>query len=517
MDVKAVLEQVGLSDGEQKVYLALLELGESTSGPIADKSGVSASKVYQVIERLMKKGLAGEVVKKGSKHFKASNPKAIVDYLQERKRELNEIEQAAKDILPALKAQFDEKTGETEVQLFRGMKSFRNLYADLLGEMKPKEDYFVIGASVGLYDEFSAFFSNYHKQRAEKGVNIRMLFQQGVLPPDTDWRHAKKQFLPAQFRTPFQVTVYKDVTLLQLLQKEPLVFKIKNEEVAAAYRQFFDTLWNQKVQTYRGPDGIKQLLMEAADEPEIKVLGGGGYVTDYFPDWFKETYLPKIKKTGHRWRNLVLPSIRGHKVTTLPFAETRYLPPGEYSPTVMWIAGDMVANVIWEDEPVAFVVRNKKIAKAYTQYFEAMWQQESQTLKGEDAIPMLVDDVLNTGEDLYLISATGDIVDRYPEEYQRLMDASKQGKVKRYFLSQERTRGMKFNTQYVEEVTYLPDEFLSPLVVWVYGDRVAQVIWEEEITVFLVRNKKVADDYRTYYRFLTEFARKPLKTARRSK
>ena len=36
-----MLSQAGLTDGESRAYLALLELGPSTTGPIVDRSGVS--------------------------------------------------------------------------------------------------------------------------------------------------------------------------------------------------------------------------------------------------------------------------------------------------------------------------------------------------------------------------------------------------------------------------------------------------------------------------------------------
>ena len=36
------LKEAGLTDGEIKVYLALLELGSSTTGPVIEKSGIAA-------------------------------------------------------------------------------------------------------------------------------------------------------------------------------------------------------------------------------------------------------------------------------------------------------------------------------------------------------------------------------------------------------------------------------------------------------------------------------------------
>ena len=41
------------------------------------------------------------------------------------------------------------------------------------------------------------------------------------------------------------------------------------------------------------------------------------------------------------------------------------------------------------------------------------------------------------------------------------------------------------------------------MVIWIFGDYVAQVLWDDLI-VFMTRNKKIADDYRKYFSFLWE-------------
>ncbi|RMD45562.1 TrmB family transcriptional regulator, partial [Candidatus Pacearchaeota archaeon] len=54
---EALLKEIGLTNGETKVYLSLIKIGESTVGPIAKKSGVSLSKIYEILNNLIKKGL----------------------------------------------------------------------------------------------------------------------------------------------------------------------------------------------------------------------------------------------------------------------------------------------------------------------------------------------------------------------------------------------------------------------------------------------------------------------------
>ena len=57
MDIK-LLHDIGLTEGETKVYLALISLGTTRTGQLASKAGVSSSKVYKILDRLIKKVLS---------------------------------------------------------------------------------------------------------------------------------------------------------------------------------------------------------------------------------------------------------------------------------------------------------------------------------------------------------------------------------------------------------------------------------------------------------------------------
>ena len=61
------LRALGLTEGEIKVYTSLIKLGETTSGPLVDDSEVSLSKVYSILDRLAKKGLASHIIRKETK------------------------------------------------------------------------------------------------------------------------------------------------------------------------------------------------------------------------------------------------------------------------------------------------------------------------------------------------------------------------------------------------------------------------------------------------------------------
>ena len=87
MELK-ILKDIGLTDGEIKAYLALLELGKSTVGKIIEKSRVSPSKIYDVLNRLIEKGLISYIIEGKVKHFKAAPPKNVLNYIERKEEDL---------------------------------------------------------------------------------------------------------------------------------------------------------------------------------------------------------------------------------------------------------------------------------------------------------------------------------------------------------------------------------------------------------------------------------------------
>ena len=94
MDTK-ILEDIGLSNSEIKVYIALLELDKSTAGPIIDKSNLPSSVVYMSLHKLLGKGLISFIKEGQIKHYQASNPDHLVQFIDEKKETDKKIAQVS--------------------------------------------------------------------------------------------------------------------------------------------------------------------------------------------------------------------------------------------------------------------------------------------------------------------------------------------------------------------------------------------------------------------------------------
>ena len=130
------LRKIGLTEGEVKVYTALLELGPSASGPIIKDSGVSSSKVYPILNRLISMGLVSYITRGSRRVFQTTSPTKIFELLEKRKAEIEEQKRGIEKILPALLKRHKSRAQKHEATIYEGYRGVRTFYNSLLNSLK---------------------------------------------------------------------------------------------------------------------------------------------------------------------------------------------------------------------------------------------------------------------------------------------------------------------------------------------------------------------------------------------
>jgi len=71
------LKELGLSDNEIKIYLALLEHGILNPTQLAEKTGLHRSYIYDTLDRLLEKGIINTILINNKKNYQAIDPKVL--------------------------------------------------------------------------------------------------------------------------------------------------------------------------------------------------------------------------------------------------------------------------------------------------------------------------------------------------------------------------------------------------------------------------------------------------------
>jgi len=243
MDI-SLLKNIGLTDSEIKVYLALLNLGSTSKGPIVKASKVASSKIYELLDKLAEKGLVSIVVRSGVKYFEAAPPSRLLDYLKEKKSAINQQEKQLAKLIPELTMKRSLAGMGSETQVFKGMKGAKTSFDDILNTLKKGDEYYVLGISK-FTPHFERFVVNFHKERAKKGIRCKVIVNElakdigkKLKPiPLTEVRYLKKELF-----TPVVFVIYKDKTLISIGLDE-IFIQVKSVNLATGLKAYADYMF----------------------------------------------------------------------------------------------------------------------------------------------------------------------------------------------------------------------------------------------------------------------------------
>ena len=75
-------------------------------------------------------------------------------------------------------------------------------------------------------------------------------------------------------------------------------------------------------------------------------------------------------------------------------------------------------------------------------------------------------------------------------------------------VSVKETLGKDREKEKYSEVRYMPKGYISPIAIDIFEDYVYIFLWEEKPFVFMIKNKRIAESYKTYFKFLWKIAKK---------
>lgn len=227
-DVEQTLKNLGLSENETKVYLAVLALGKGSASSVADRAGIYRTLAYEVLASLVLRGLVSMVIERRKRIYIAAPPTTLITQLAEKER-------AVRQVLPQLDRLYTSKIRKPDVSFFLGAEGYKALLDDILAEGK---DFCSLGAKLRMRKSIKYYFSYFVRERVRRGIKARLILDGEPLTTElTEFRLVKKRF-------PVSTWVYGNkVAIISYSETEPVALLIRNREIARYYKDIFDMLW----------------------------------------------------------------------------------------------------------------------------------------------------------------------------------------------------------------------------------------------------------------------------------
>jgi len=238
LDKEKVLEEVGLSKNEAKIYLALLDLGSATAGKIAEKTGIHRSNVYDALERLLEKGIVTYIIKKDTKYYQATDPENLLNMIKEKEIHLTQI-------LPELKLAQQLSKPRPSAEILEGSLGLKTAFYDLL---KYKKTIYIVGVPKEAPLKVKYWIERFHKEHAKRKIWMVHIYNPGAkerirylktLP------YIKVRCLPEEYDSPVSLLSCGDEVLIIMWDLTPIVtIRVKNPTFSKSVEKWFNLMWN---------------------------------------------------------------------------------------------------------------------------------------------------------------------------------------------------------------------------------------------------------------------------------
>ncbi|MBI2436484.1 MAG: TrmB family transcriptional regulator [Candidatus Magasanikbacteria bacterium] len=240
-----ILEDLGLSQNEAKIYETLLLEGESTVTVISYRSKIHRRNIYDSMNRLIEKGLVFQVIGSGDKLYKPVEPHKLMELVDEKRMRLE-------NVMPELIDVFEKKPHLEAAYMYKGIEGFKNYLRDMLSS---QEDAYFIGAKGAWFDpRLKTFLDRFLVDAQKRGIRYYHLFDYEVKDRATHVPQSvgkPYKFLPKKYSTPSMVDIFGDHVVsftgagLCKISDDITIFVNISRPLATSYKTWFQFMWDQ--------------------------------------------------------------------------------------------------------------------------------------------------------------------------------------------------------------------------------------------------------------------------------
>lgn len=258
MSLAKHLHELGLSEKETQVYLALLSAGIITAGQLSKACNINRSTLYPVLESLEQQRLV--VAKKEVNEvttYKAVSVETIVRMADKALNTSIEGEKVITTILPKLNSLYKGTKKKPHVQIFEGKEGVTNALKDAL-EHPSRSTVRMYSSVHKLFQTLPHFLPSFTAQRIKRGISVKGIYSASYeahalaeTPGDSI------EIIPKEHAPSSDIVIYDDK--VNLTSHDDLVsIQVKSQDIADVLERIFDLAFEGSKTLQQHP-GHKQI------------------------------------------------------------------------------------------------------------------------------------------------------------------------------------------------------------------------------------------------------------------
>ncbi|HJO14809.1 MAG TPA: transporter substrate-binding protein [Candidatus Pacearchaeota archaeon] len=240
------LKEIGLTESQITVYEAILDLGTCTFIKIQERTGIERRNIYDILNKLITKGLVVFSIDKEKKTYHCTHPNKIKEAIESKKSNLESLEEQIPNILNL----FNNTKQTTKIEVFRGEESIRALIDETL---EYDSTYWLGGSSHIESTNLRFWFSQWMKIRSENKRNMYDLNNAATFledyPPSNTEENLKNLYnyssLPSNMRLFNTILIFGNKVAQISWESQPFALVIDSKETKESYLRIFNHFWEE--------------------------------------------------------------------------------------------------------------------------------------------------------------------------------------------------------------------------------------------------------------------------------
>jgi len=241
--IETILAELGFCNKEIKVYLEITKSERITASELSKRTKLPRSSVYDIIEKLLDKGLISYTIRLKKKTFQITNFNKFISKLKEQET----LAHLAILELDKLNIKSEENYKVEVLEGKEGLKTHFD-YIQLLLKDKKLKDFLVFGTKLSSINKIKFFFLSRFEDyiKFASKIDFRIIWDFDANKNkimNNIKKMGKHKFLPKKFKNNSTTVVFNDFITIIFNTTKPIIVRIQNKDVADSYRQQFNLFW----------------------------------------------------------------------------------------------------------------------------------------------------------------------------------------------------------------------------------------------------------------------------------
>lgn len=243
-ELQSELEQLGFSERQAAVYVALLRFGKTGVQPLALALGMPRASCYDALQQLVQQGLVKSMTERGQQVFVTESPDRIGTLLNLQLEEVQARRRRAELFLPRLEALLGDGTGKPRFRIVNDVRELQAIHAEYAELGRPILQLVGYDAFLALHRE-DVVQQNTERLQTQRSVGRAILITDLPIEPPTGSGFQVRCVPPSMVTAQGEMTVCGDRVLLFAYTDNTVAIEIISAAIANTCQATLELAWQQ--------------------------------------------------------------------------------------------------------------------------------------------------------------------------------------------------------------------------------------------------------------------------------